>query len=47
MSQWQQEEAILAKVRQLSEKNRLQLESYLDSLVEKDTVQADNTRMSA
>lgn len=35
-SQWRQEELILTKVRQLSEQKRLQLEQYLDSLVQKD-----------
>ncbi|MEN8444542.1 MAG: DUF4926 domain-containing protein [Cyanobacteria bacterium J06555_13] len=42
ISQWQQEEEILIKVRQLSETRRLQLREYLDFLVDK-----DNERESA
>ena len=34
--QWQQEEAILSKLRQLSATRRLQLEEYLDFLMQKD-----------
>lgn len=36
VSQWQQEKAILAKLRQLSRAKQQQLEEYLDFLLEKD-----------
>ncbi|MEO1294809.1 MAG: DUF4926 domain-containing protein, partial [Cyanobacteria bacterium J06636_16] len=36
VSQWQQEKAILAKLRQLSQARQQQLEEYLDCLLEKD-----------
>lgn len=36
VSQWQQEEEILAKLRQLSQTRLLQLEEYLDFLLQKD-----------
>lgn len=36
VSQWQQEEAILVKLRQLSQTRLLQLEDYLDFLLQKD-----------
>ena len=36
VSQWQQEEEILAKLRQLSETRLLQLQDYLDFLLQKD-----------
>lgn len=36
VSQWQQEEEILAKLRQLSQARLLQLEEYLDFLLQKE-----------
>ncbi|OUC16248.1 MAG: DUF4926 domain-containing protein [Alkalinema sp. CACIAM 70d] len=39
VSQWQQEEEILAKLRQLSQTRLLHLEEYLDCLVQKDKVE--------
>lgn len=36
--QWQREEIILRKLRQLSESRRLQLEEYLDFLLQKEKV---------
>ncbi|PZO40949.1 MAG: DUF4926 domain-containing protein [Shackletoniella antarctica] len=36
ISQWEQEEVILTKVRQLSQPRLLQLEEYLDFLLQKD-----------
>ncbi len=36
VSQWQQEEEILAKLRQLSQSRLLQLQEYLDFLLQKD-----------
>ena len=36
ISQWQQEEAIIVKLRQLPQTRRLQLEDYLDFLLQKD-----------
>ncbi|MEO0457555.1 MAG: DUF4926 domain-containing protein [Cyanobacteria bacterium P01_A01_bin.114] len=36
IDQWQQEEAVLAKLRQLSEARLRQLEEYLDFLLQKD-----------
>ena len=36
VSQWQREEELLAKIRQLSEPRLLQLEEYLDFLLQKD-----------
>ncbi len=36
MSQWQQEEELLVKLRQLSQPRLLQLEEYLDFLLQKD-----------
>ena len=41
--QWQQEEMILAKLRQLSEARLLQLEDYLDFLLQKE--KAERMRM--
>lgn len=38
LSQWQQEAAILAKLRQLSHTRQLQLEEYLDFLVQKEAL---------
>jgi len=40
IAQWQQEEIILGKLRQLSQSRRLQLEDYLDFLWQKE--QSDN-----
>ena len=36
ISQWQQEEALIVKLRQLSQTRWLQLEDYLDFLLQKD-----------
>lgn len=36
LSQWQQEEELLAKIRQLSQPRLLQLEEYLEFLLQKD-----------
>ena len=36
VSQWQQEEALIVKLRQLSQTRWLQLEDYLDFLLQKD-----------
>jgi hypothetical protein len=36
IDQWQQEEAILQKIRQLSQTRLLQLEDYLDFLIQKE-----------
>lgn len=36
VSQWQREEELLAKIRQLSQSRLLQLEGYLDLLLQKD-----------
>ncbi|MEB3294981.1 MAG: hypothetical protein VKJ24_17630 [Synechococcales bacterium] len=42
VSQWQQEEEILAKLRQLSQTRLLQLEEYLDFLLQKDRAEQKN-----
>jgi hypothetical protein len=39
VSQWQQEEELLVKVRQLSQSRLLQLEDYLDFLLQKDRLE--------
>lgn len=43
VSQWQQEEEILAKLRQLSQTRLLQLEEYLDFLIQKDKSEKKST----
>ncbi|NCJ07919.1 DUF4926 domain-containing protein [Synechococcales cyanobacterium C] len=42
VSQWQQEEAILAKLRQLSQMRLLQLEEYLEFLLQKDKAEQES-----